>query len=155
MSCFCCRRPDQACFQTRSHSGRSTGRKPQSAQRPVSPGGMQGCAAGGHPDSSPAQREAPTVPAGTPSPLPAEAAAGLWHLHHPPGKWGVGHRPDSAFQTLLSLRTWLLVCLGYKGITLSSRERSPTSFVLERSKGSSCFSMWNNGVKWWEILLAL
>lgn len=86
VSCFYCRRPEQARFQTRSHSGRSTGRKPQGAQRPVSPWGMQGFAAGRHPHPSPAQREAPAVPARTPSPLLAEAAAGVWHLRHPPGE---------------------------------------------------------------------
>lgn len=42
-----------------------------------------------------------------------------------------------------------------RSIKLSSKERSLTLFILERSKGNSCPRVWSNGTMCWEILLPL
>lgn len=40
-----------------------------------------------------------------------------------------------------------------KGASDSTKKRSPTSFIHERSKGNSCLRVWNNQTTCWQILL--
>lgn len=47
---------------------------------------MLSIATSSHPDPTPQSRKASAIPAGAPPPIPAEAAAGLWHLCHSPGE---------------------------------------------------------------------
>lgn len=151
--CFNCRRPGQAHFQTRSYSGRRAGRKSQSAQRPVSSGRMQGFTAGCYPHSTPEQRETPDVPAKAPSPFSAEAAAGIWHLCHPPGEYGAdqGSASDSPLSDGLDHLSFLVK----RNVKLLSKERSFTLFILKMSKGNSSLRVGSNGTQCWEILLPL
>lgn len=87
--CFSYRRCQQTLLQAICYAGRSAKGEPSGSQGPVPPRGVLSPAARGHPYPTPQPREASAVPPAAPPPLPAKAAAGLWHLCHSPGEAAV------------------------------------------------------------------
>lgn len=87
--CFSYRRCQQTLLQAICYAGRSAKGEPSGSQGPVPPHGVLSPAARGHPYPTPQPREASAVPPAAPPPLPAKAAAGLWHLRHSPGEAAV------------------------------------------------------------------